>query len=386
MNTSIFTAESPGKLVKNFHGVHAFVPSDLPPRIELPISLVRSISVVDNLLGRLDGTAKALPDRKILVRSFVRREAQLSSYIENTFARYDEVANAESQPESSEMDEPIRETLNAERAISTGVEAVFERGLPVTLALIKRMHGILLDRVRGHHSRGKFREKQVYIGSSSDVANARFVPPPSHFVGDLMEPLAAYLEDREDLPAAVRLALIHYQFEVIHPFEDGNGRLGRILILLGLCQHKMLTVPLFNASLHFERNRGEYYDCLLSVSTHGDWLKWIRFFVEGLRVAAIESLAKLDELAQLRSRYHQQLQSARNSALLIKLVDELFIRPVIRVSDAAKTMGVTYPPALKSIQKLIDARILTPVRPQSSPARFIAKGILKAVNAEPTRR
>jgi Fic family protein len=201
-----------------------------------------------------------------------------------------------------------------------------------------------------------------------------------------MEQFASYLEKIDDLPAAIQLALIHYQFETIHPFEDGNGRLGRILILLGLCQHKALTVPLFNASLHFERNREQYYDSLLRVSTHGDWLGWIKFFVEGLRVAAVESLEKLDELAQLRRTYHQRLQSARNSALLLKLVDQLFIQPVIRVSDAAKTMGVTYPPALRSIEKLIEAKILVEVNPRTMPARFVASGILKKVNAVPTRR
>jgi Fic family protein len=227
---------------------------------------------------------------------------------------------------------------------------------------------------------------QVYIGSSRDVEAARFVPPPPHLLTELMDQFSGYLEKNDDLPAVIQLALLHYQFETIHPFEDGNGRLGRILILLGLCQHKMLTVPLLNASLHFERNRQEYYDALLRVSTHGDWNNWIAFFTEVLRVAAVESLQKLDELAGLRLKYHQMLQSARNSALLLKLVDQLFIQPVIRISDAAEVMGVTYPPAQHSIEKLVAAKILKEMKPRKMPARFIAQEILNAVNAEPTRR
>jgi Fic family protein len=383
---SEFTSEKPGRFVKNLQGVTTFCPEKLPPVLSLPLSLVRQIGIVDNMLGRLDGTAKALPDRKILIRSFVRREAQLSSYIENTYARYEEVADAASTTGRADIAEPVRETLNAERAITHGIEAVFEKGRPIDLQLIRAMHGILLDQVRGHNSRGKFREIQVYIGSSRGLEHARFVPPPSHLLGELMEEFSIYASHIDDLPVVVRLALIHYQFETIHPFEDGNGRLGRILILLGLCQHQMLTVPLLNTSLHFERNCQHYYDALLRVSTHNDWLGWITFFVEGIRVAAVESLRKLDELVQLRAAYHQRLQAARNPASLLKLVGDLFIHPVIRVSDAQKTLGVSYPTALTSIKKLIAAKILKEVRPRAMPARFIAQGILNAVNAEPTLR
>ncbi len=358
----------------------------LPPSLTLSTAQVRQIDFVSNALGRLDGTAKGLPDRKILVRSFVRREAQLSSYIENTYARYEDVAVADTGTVRGEIAGPVRETLNAERAINSGIEAVFDNGRPVTLQLIRQMHSILLENVRGHESRGRFRDVQVYIGSSRDFDSARFVPAPAHQLNELMDQFSAYLIGPDDLPVAVRLALIHYQFETIHPFEDGNGRLGRILILLGLCQHQMLTVPLLNASLYFEQNRQQYYDGLLRVSTHGDWLGWISFFVEGLRFATVESLKKLDELVTLRATYHQRLQEARNSALLIKLVDALFIQPVMNISTAAATMGVTYAAAQRSVEKLIRAGILKQVQPNAVPAKFVANDILKAVNAEPTRR
>jgi Fic family protein len=384
-----FQSRSPGQLIKNLQGRLTFVPNPLPPSPKLSLlpSLLRRIGVVDNTLGRLDGKAQSLPDRKILIRSFVRREAQLSSYIENTYARYDEVAAAEQTGRREDVADQVWETLNAEIAINAGVQAVFDKGRPITLSLIRQMHSLLLDNVRGHETRGRFRDVQVYIGNrEEDVESARFVPAPPHMVVELMDRLQLYLPADENLPAVVQLALLHYQFEAIHPFEDGNGRLGRIMILLGLCQYKLLTVPLLNASLHFERNRREYYDTLLRVSTHGDWNGWIAFFVEGLEVAAKESMQKLTELCDLQSDYHDRLRSARNSALLLTLIDNLFVTPVITVSNAMKLLGLSYPSAQGSVQKLIAAGILTEIKPRKLPARFVASAILKAVNAEPSRR
>lgn len=388
MQRNDFQFNSPGQLINNLEGRLTFAPDPLPPTlISFLPPLLKRISEVDNVLGRLDGKAQALPDQRILIRSFMRREAQLSSYIENTYARYDEVAAAQQSRKREKFGEQIWETFNAERAINAGVKAVFDQGQPVTLGLIRRMHSTLLEQARGHETRGRFRDVQVFIGKEHEDAEfARFVPPPPHMVVELMEQFEKYLPGQDDLPALVQIALLHYQFETIHPFQDGNGRLGRILILLGLCQHKLLTVPLLNASLHFERQRQAYYDALLRVSTHGDWSNWLSFFIEGLRVAATESLSKLNELVELQREYHHVLHSARNSALLLKLVDKLFIQPVITISQAAQIMGVTYPAGQNSVQKLVDAKILSPLKHQSMPARFVAKSILKAVNVEPTRR
>ena len=389
MKNKDFTTKAPGKLVRNLQGQMTFVPNPLPPSPSLTLqpALLRRIGAVDNMLGRLDGKAQALPDRKILIRSFVRREAQLSSYIENTYAKYEEVAAVQQAGRKGVIDEQAYEVLNAEIAINAGVDAVFDRGRPITLTLIRQMHTLLLDGVRGHETRGKFRECQVYIGNRhQNVEAARFVPAPPHLVTELMEQFERYLPSDENLPAIVQLALLHYQFETIHPFEDGNGRLGRILILLGLCQHKLLTVPLLNASLHFERRRQDYYDTLLGVSTNNDWSNWIAFFVEGLDVAARESMQKLTELSDLQSDYHGRLRSARNSALLLTLIDSLFITPVVTVPQAMQLLNLTYPSAQNSIRKLVAAGILSEMKPRTLPARFVASAILKAVNPEPTLR
>jgi Fic family protein len=337
-------------------------------------------------LGRLQGAAGALPDPKILIRSFVRREAQLSSYIENTFANYEEIAAARQKGARSAKNNQVVETLNAERAIEAGIEAVFKNGYPVTIALLRQMHSILLKDVRGEECAGVFRAKQVYIGNERDgAAEARFVPPPPLMLDELMSDFEKYLRGNHSLPALIQIAILHYQFETIHPFEDGNGRLGRILILLGLCQHKLLSVPLINASFYFERKKQDYYDALLQVSTQGDWNRWLHFFLDSIRVAASESAEKLAELTSLQRRYHHQLQSVRNSSLLLRLVDNLFIRPVVTISQAAEIMGVSYQGAQNSVQKLIGAEILRQ-RPDSLPATFSADEILRAVNPPPTKR
>lgn len=386
MNAQDFKRFAPGKLVKNLDGRSTFCPATLYPVIKLTPAIQQLITDVEINLGRLDGMTKVLPDRAILIRSFVRREAQLSSYIENTYAKYDEMAVADREPKVERISAQVRETLNAERAIMAGVEAVVERQHPVNNALVRQMHSVLLAGTRGDHCRGRYREKQVYIGDEAlGIDAARFVPPAAHLIPELMAQFESSWHEGQEHFSLVRIAILHYQFETIHPFEDGNGRLGRILTLLGLCTFGLLTVPLLNASLHFERNRQSYYDGLLRVSTRGDWTGWITFFLEGLRVAAVESTEKLNELLALQREYHAALRSARNSALLLTLVDHLFINPVITIPDAADVMGVTVAAARTSVQRLMDVGILR-IRSAGKPTSYVADRILKAVNAEPTRR
>lgn len=386
MDQRQFKKSSPGKLVRNLDGLSTFRPNPLYPTFALTPEIQQLLTEVTVTLGRLDGMTQLLPDPTILIKSFVRREAQLSSYIENTFAKYDELAEAAGEKNKDKISEQTLETLNAERAIMAGVTAVAERQQPVSNALIRSLHEVLLGNVRGRECRGKYREKQVYIGSATlGIEDARFVPPAAHLVPELMDEFQEAWQGGKEHFALIRIAMLHYHFETIHPFEDGNGRIGRLLTLLGLCTFGLLRLPLLNASLHFERNRQQYYDGLLRVSTEGDWSNWIRFFLEGLRVAAVESSQKLGELLSLQREYHNLLRSARNSALLLTLVDQLFIAPVLTINQAAELMGVTHSAATTSIQKLIDAGILRIRRP-GKPALYVADTILKAVNAEPTRR
>jgi Fic family protein len=387
----LFGATFPGKLVQaprlaGVGVVDAFVPDPIPRSVPLTTAMFSATTRAATAIALLEGRARGLPDPRVLIKSFVRREAQLSSYIENTYADFDEIAEVDGDPDARSVRAEARETLNAERAITHAIKAVFDEKRTIGSNLLCQLHSVLLQGVRGQEQAGRFRDRQVYIGNEREgIERARFVPPPALFVRDLMDDLDRFIREPGDLPELVQLALIHYQFETIHPFDDGNGRLGRILILLGLCQHRLLTTPVVNASLHFERNRQQYYDALLRVSTHGDWSGWIAFFLEGLRVASTESLDKLEELASLRRQYHDTLRSARSSSLLLVLIDKLFVSPVVTIPAATRILGVTYPAAKNSVQKLVEAGILSPI-PDSSPTRFIARGILRALNPIPTRR
>ena len=394
MQADLFSPAAPGRLVRAMDDEgpdgqkrQTFLPDPLYPELKISAALRRSIEAAICQLGRLDGMTQLLPDRTILLRSFVRREAQLSSYIENTYARFDEVAAAERNPGGSDLSQQVIETFNAEQAITEGIAAVTEQHQPVTNGLVRRLHQTLLAHdARGHESRGQFRRRQVYIGNEVlGPDGARFVPPAWHLVPEAMDGFERAWEQGDAHFAVVRLAMLHYQFEAIHPFEDGNGRLGRILTLLGLCTAGLLTVPVLNASLHFERNRRAYYDGLLRVSTDGDWAGWVAFFVDGIRVAAVESTRKLEELLGLQRQYYALTRTARNSALLLTLIDHLFISPTVTVPEAAEVMGVTRAAAGQSVQKLVDAGILRVRRP-GRPTIYVADTVLRAVNAEPTRR
>jgi Fic family protein len=381
-----FTSDAPGQLIQNLEGRLTFLPNPLPPKIDWPNTLLKQASDVSNVLGRLDGIASGLPDQQILIRSFVRREAQLSSFIENTYARYEEVAELQREKRPTNKRSEVWETWNAEQAINAGVEAVFEHGQPITLSLIRQIHGLLLDGVRGGHAKGRFRDVQVYIGKAHESPEqARFVPPPCTALLEAMEQFQHYLSGENDLPALLQIGLLHYQFETIHPFEDGNGRLGRILVLLGLCQHRLLTVPLLNASLYFERHRQDYYDALLGVSSHGKWVNWLSFFVEGIRVAAEEAIEKLRELNGLKRAYYDQIHAIRGTGMLLKLVDNLFVSPRINIADAVGILGVSTEAARQNVKKLVGIGVLRQID-GVYPALFVADTILKAVNAEPTRR
>jgi len=384
MDAKEFTSTAAGVLVENLEGRLAFRPHPLYPALILTPDIQSSLSALTVNLGRLDAMVVALPDPKILIRSFVRREAQLSSYIENTYANYVQLARVEAA--EAELSPEVIEAYNAERALLAGIDAVLRQGRPIFNSLIRQLQEVLLTHVRGHETRGRYRTKQVYIGNAQlGPAGARFVPPPAHMVEELMEAFEASWHAGGEHFALVRLAMLHYQFETIHPFEDGNGRVGRMLTLLGLCSFGFLRQPALNPSLHFERHRRAYYDCLQRVSTMGDWLGWIAFFLEGLHVATEEAIDKLRELLDLQKQYRLLIKSARNAPQLMMLVDHLFISPEITVNEAASVMGVSQPAAHLSVKRLLSLNILR-ISSSGRPMRYVAETILKAVNAEPTPR
>jgi Fic family protein len=282
----------------------------------------------------------------------------------------------------------VREVYNNERALSYGLESVQARGRAIGLPLIKEMHELLMHGVRGvrggDKQPGQFRTIRVFIGRTDRVDEARFVPAPPGKVTELMEQLAAFVSAPSDLPPIVRAAMIHYQFEAIHPFADGNGRIGRVLILLMLCADQVLPLPLLNPSSFLEAQRQEYYDHLLNVSQRGAWTQWVKFFTRGIASAAMDAVDRIDRLKQLQASYYARFQTARTSALLLKLIDELFVHQVITTNCAAEVLGVAYVTAQRSIGKLVASGILREVTGQQRNRLYLADGILNAVGSDRT--
>jgi Fic family protein len=254
----------------------------------------------------------------------------------------------------------------------------------MSLRLIREMHRILMTGVRGAHlTPGEFRTTQNWIGPAGcTLADAIIVPPPVPEMKDALDALEKHLHDASDLPPLIRLALIHYQFGAIHPFLDGNGRIGRLLISLLLCEWRLLPSPLLYLSAFLERRRQEYYGRLLAVSQKGEWEAWVEFFLSGVAEQSLDAVARAARLRALQAEYHARLQRARSSALLLKLVDGLFDHPAISVPGAAKLLKVTQRAASLNIGKLVDAGILAEATGRARGRVFVARGIVRVIEED----
>ena len=283
---------------------------------------------------------------------------------------------------SSEFSAEVKEVRNYIVALEHGLSRL--KTLPVSLRFIREIHKELLHDVRGRENRpGEFRNKQNYIGSSSQpITQARYVPPPPRELSTLLDQLEKYLHTESDLPFLVQLALIHYQFEAIHPFGDGNGRVGRILMPLLLAERGFLPQPLLYLSSYFERNRSEYADLLLRVSQQGAWMDWIRFFLTAVNEQSQDAIRRAQRLLRLWREYRETVQTARASALLPRLVDRLFSQPFITIPMAQKLLEITYRSAKLNITKLQDAGILEELSVRSYNRIFIARQVMDIIEAE----
>jgi Fic family protein len=383
MQATDFQADAHGKLVRNLQGQLTFVPNPLPGPLYLDWELNRLLNAAERAVGRVIGVGQTLPHPSIVVQSFIRREAQLSSRIENTHAQLADLALFAQTQSVEERVPDVREVHNNERALAYGLKSVQERGRAIGVPLIKDMHDLLLRGVRGgDKSAGQFRSVQVFIGRTERIEDAWFVPAPPGHVPELMDQLAAHIQTPADVPPIARAAMIHYQFEAIHPFEDGNGRIGRVLILLLLCADGLLPLPLLNPSTFLEAHREEYYQHLLDVSQKGAWTDWVKFFARGIESAAVDALDRIDRLKTLQAAYHAKLQKARSSALLLRFVDELFVGQAISTTRAAAVLGVTYAAAQSNIDKLVDAGILREITGQKRNRLYLAEGIINAVKGQ----
>lgn len=347
-----------GRIVQTDRGYQAYIPNPLEPGIELSLSLVKELSEADRALSELSGIARTLPNPRLLIGPFIRREAVLSSRIEGTQASFTDLLFFEAA-RLREKDVPdVREVSNYVQALEYGLIRLST--LPVSLRLIREIHERLMAGVRGEsQTPGEFRHSQNWIGPAGcSLEEATFVPPPANEILEALDRFEKYFHAPSEMPALVRLALIHYQFEVIHPFLDGNGRVGRLLVTLLLCAEKLLPQPLLYLSAYFERHRDDYYRNLLAVSQKGAWEQWIRYFLKAVAVQSVDAIRKIDRLLALRQAYRAQLQKARASALLLQLIDDLFGSPALTNPSVCERMRITPRSAQLNIDKLVDKGIL----------------------------
>ncbi len=351
MNASDFKSTQTGHLVPTIQGCQAFVPTPLPPP-ELSLEgLAPLLTRAAKALGELSGIGRTLQNPYLLIRPFMRREAVASSKIEGTVSDLSDLLLFELDEQTTQAPADAREVFNYVRALETSISSLDD--LPVSNRLIKEAHRILLTGVktgRGSHIvPGEFKHDQNWIGARL-IQNARFVPAPPEDAIEAMGDLEKFINDDCDnvIPFIVKLALVHYQFETIHPFPDGNGRVGRLLIPLMLIDRKEMSQPLLYLSSYFENNYEAYIDKMLAVSRTANWHDWIEFFLIGVEETCNDAIKKAQSLQDMQTNYRSKIQQARASALLGTIIDQLFEHPAVTLPFLCKHLDITYNSAKKA--------------------------------------
>ena len=379
-----------GRVLRAPTGYYAFVPHPLPPALNWPVGLVAALSEADRALGELAGLGRSLLNPHLLIAPFVRREAVLSSRIEGTQASlsdlyaYEAVRGTAAQAKTGRLamfkaPPDVHEVHNYVRALEYGRARLAE--LPLSLRLIREIHARLMEGVRGEEGTpGEFRRSQNWIGPPGcSLDEALFVPPPVPEMKEASGAFETFLHTPSDLPPVAWLGLVHYQFEAIHPFLDGNGRIGRLLLALLLCTADLLPEPLLYLSAFFEAHRQTYYDLLLAVSRQGAWEAWLDFFLRGVADQAQDAITRAQRLQDLREQYRARFQEARAAGRLLQTVDLLFVRPVLTMPQMADALGVNYAAASRYISQLEDAGIVREVTGQARNRVYRADEVLAAI-------
>lgn len=344
--------------------------------------MTSAVGAAERALGKLDSFANTLPSPHILVRPFVRREAVLSSRIEGTQASINDVYIYEAaQLSYLEPTTDVREVHNYVRALDYGFERV--SSLPVSLRLIREIYAVLMEGVRGEHlTPGEFRRSQNWIGSpGSTLESAQFVPPPVEEMYSALDDMEKFIHTPSELPPLVRAAIVHYQFEAIHPFLDGNGRIGRLLIILLLTEWGLISQPWLYLSAYFEAHRTTYYDHLLSISQNGEWESWLAFFMEGIQDQSDDAVARIESLQRLRSKFHEMVKGERTSVRLVQAFDVLLERPILSVRQLEAAMDIPYRSAQRYIEKLEQLGALREVTGRARNRIYQADKIISALES-----
>lgn len=365
MDVTQFAAESPGELIRLSDGDSAFVPAPLPPDWQFPYELWPLLAEVKQQFGVLEGIGRVLPNPGLLLRPMEDREAIRSSKLEGTFVTPTELLLFDMEPlEPSSETDPVnsqREVFNYRRALHEAINSP----LPISLRLMCDMHRTLLTGVRGQdRSPGHFRQVQVYLGSSK-----RFIPTPPFRLAECLDFFEKALHQPVPFDPIVESFIAHYQFETIHPFVDGNGRIGRLLLALMIYQRCSFSKPWLYMSAFFERSRDEYVERLFKVSSRGDWTGWMEFCLRGAAYQAKDTIDRCERLLKFRADYVARIDQSGGSVRLHQIIDQMFQSPFLRVADLARRLEVTYPTAKSDIDRLANLGILRDL-PNVSPKTF----------------
>jgi len=387
MNEKDFVNSPTGRLVPTrIHLIPytAFVPNPLPPEISSSWEITKNILLAQQGMSELKGIGRNIENPNIFIRPFIRKEAVSSSMIEGTRTELVDLLAYEIDDQpirgiggSDPAESDIREVLNYVKAIEYGIKNI-DRSFDEKY--LCNLHKILLKGVRGQNTNpGKFRDTQNYIGKDPNPDLASFIPPPVPDMEQSIRKLINYLDIPDQYPPLVRIALIHYQFETIHPFADGNGRIGRLLNTLLLLKWDLLNEPTIYLSGYTEEHREEYYKLLLDVSKYGNWENWIVFFMKAVIEQSNDAIVRIKKMQDLKNEWLGRMEIGRASVNIIRLIDRLFVSPYITISDAEKKLSITNRAARLNIFKLIDAGILRPASDQKYGQLFVAEEILNII-------
>ena len=366
-------ADRAGTYTPQPDGYRAFIPKPLPPDppLKLDLELQALLSKADRCLGRLDGSIRTLPNADLFVFMYVRKEAVLSSQIEGTQSSLNDILEAEAEILNPDRPADVDEVLNYVRAMRHGLERLGK--LPLSVRLFREIHNVLMQDVRGgQRDPGELRKIQNWIGPEGcDLKDANFVPPPPRAVADCLGDLERFLQS-EKLPVLIQVGLAHAQFETIHPFLDGNGRMGRLLIAFMLCQREILQTPVLYLSHYFKRNRQAYYDSLQAIRDRGDWEAWIKFFLVGVIEVAQEATDTARSIVDLREAHRDLITErfGRVAANGLKVLERLYAKPIISVQDIEQLAGVSFPAANKLMAKFSEHELLDEITGQARNRRF----------------
>jgi Fic family protein len=369
-----------GRYVAQPTGYRAFVPASLPPKPAVRLAtLQRLLSDADRALGRLDGSIQTLPNPDLFVYMYVRKEAVLSSQIEGTQSSLQDLLAVEAQLTNETHLTDVDEVVGYVRAMNHGLSRLPK--LPVSVRLIREIHRELLRGLRGSHLEpGELRRSQNWIGPAGcTLAEATFVPPPPSEAAAALAALETFLRQDSRLPLLVQIGLAHAQFETIHPFLDGNGRVGRLLITFLLCERGALRKPVLYLSHYFKRYRAEYYDRLQAVRDRGDFEAWLAFFLRGVADVSVQAAATAGRILELREQHRRAITTGMGRAAGNghRVLDQLYEQPIVTVTAVRELLGTTFPGANQIVRRLVDLKILTEITGQARHRRFRYDGYIK---------